>query len=213
MKASIKKYNNSLQSQKGFAGEEWRDVVGYEGLYEVSNLGRVKSLERVVIRKNGRPYTVLERIRECVLDNKGYCLVKLHKYGVKTTYKVHRLVAALFIANPYNKEQVDHIDGNKCNNSAANLRWCTNKENCNYPNIRRAKHYNVATKGKYHHLARPIIGINTKNCALIQYDYIQQSRQDGFNPQLISLCLNNHPHHLTHKGFKWIYAQQKNKNQ
>ena len=186
--------------------EEWRDIVGYEGLYQVSNLGRIKSLKRVVIRKNGKPHAVPERIRVCTLDNKGYRLVKLHKYGVKTTCKVHRLVAASFIANPHNKEQVDHIDGNKSNNSVTNLRWCTNKENCNYPNIRRAKHYNVVMKGKHHHLARPIIGISIKDGRLIQYDYIQQSRQDGFNPQLISMCLNKHPYHLTHRGFRWIYA-------
>lgn len=108
--------------------EEWRAVVGYEGLYQVSNLGRVMSLERYDRAKKFWP----RRIRVLSHDSDGYLVVCLYKDGAKKTCKVHRLVAQAFIDNPNNYPEVNHIDENKENNCIDNLEWCTTKYNLTY---------------------------------------------------------------------------------
>ena len=111
--------------------EEWRDIEGYEGIYQVSSKGRIKSKQREV--KNGENTIKIkkESIR-CVQVNKrrnGYCEISLHKDGKEKRYKVHRLVAQAFIPNELNKSEVNHKDGNKENNCVENLEWVTSKEN------------------------------------------------------------------------------------
>lgn len=112
---------------------EWRDVVGYEGLYEVSNTGVVKSLGRVVFDSIGRVRKIEGRIMKQGMkkDGSGYCTVSLtHSDGTGENAKlVHRIVAEAFIPNPENKEVVNHIDGNKKNNNVTNLEWTTVEEN------------------------------------------------------------------------------------
>ncbi len=102
--------------------EIWMPVVGFEGLYEVSNLGRVKSLKR---------NTTSGGIMKTNI-NKGYEYVHLCKNGKHYNGKVHRLVAEAFLPNPQYKREVNHKDENKLNNSLANLEWATRKENSNY---------------------------------------------------------------------------------
>ena len=109
--------------------ELWKEVVGYEGYYEVSSVGRVRSVDRVITRSNGRTYTNKGKIRATCDDGLGYEQVSLSVEGKYKSRKVHRLVANAFITNPENKLQVNHIDGNKKNNIADNLEWVTNQEN------------------------------------------------------------------------------------
>ena len=114
--------------------EIWKDITGYEGLYQVSNLGEVKSLERMI--SNGKGLVkVKERILTQSITNWGYYRVALYKNGVRKYCKVHRLVAEAFIPNPESKEQVNHIDGNKLNNCVDNLEWSTRIENLNHARI------------------------------------------------------------------------------
>jgi hypothetical protein len=94
--------------------EEWKDVVNYEGLYQVSSEGR--------IRRNGR-------IKSQRIDHGGYCTVWLSKKSIQKCLKVHRIVAEAFIENPQNKRTVNHKDGNKQNNNVCNLEWATHSEN------------------------------------------------------------------------------------
>ena len=102
--------------------EEWRDVVDYEGLYMVSDHGRVKSLPKRTSHRG-------EHIMNTPVGSGGYLYVHLRKDGRNTQKLVHRLVADAFIANEYDKPQVNHIDGNKRNNSVENLEWSTPSEN------------------------------------------------------------------------------------
>lgn len=116
--------------------EIWKDIVGYEGYYQVSDKGRVRSLDRVVILTNG----VVREYKSGVLDpkpnRKGYICVNLCR-GKKDRkgFKVHQLVAKAFIDNPEGKPQVDHINCVKSDNSKINLRWCTNLENQQYATL------------------------------------------------------------------------------
>lgn len=105
--------------------EIWRDVVGYEGLYKVSNFGRIKSLPR-----NGT--VKYERLLRQKVSNKGYCTVALSKHN-KTKYKmVHRLVAEAFLDNPKGLPLINHKDENKLNNYVGNLEWCDAQYNMTY---------------------------------------------------------------------------------
>ena len=96
--------------------EIWKPIIGYENLYQVSNLGKIKSLKRNIILKPSH-------------NRKGYLQIILYKNKNKKVGRIHRLVAEAFIPNPLNKPQVNHIDGNKANNCIYNLEWCTNSEN------------------------------------------------------------------------------------
>lgn len=112
--------------------EIWKSVPGYEGYYEISNTGKVKSITRVITDVNGRQITRKEKELSQNLDNSGYYTVGLNKDGHKTRFKVHRLVALTFISNPNNLPFVNHKDENKLNNYVNNLEWCTQEYNNNY---------------------------------------------------------------------------------
>lgn len=107
-----------------FEAEKWKDIQGYEGKYQVSNYGRIKSLSRKISNGTGY-YMSKEKILKGHVITNGYVQVELQGKGML----IHRLVAETFIENPYNKPQVNHIDGNKTNNIVTNLEWVTNGEN------------------------------------------------------------------------------------
>jgi hypothetical protein len=112
--------------------EIWKDVVGYEGYYQVSNHGRAKSVLRVIQRSNGISQTINEKILKASPSVVGYPVVTMSKdKNYKKAY-VHRLIAESFIPNPENKSEVNHIDGNKENNHVDNLEWVTPSENCQH---------------------------------------------------------------------------------
>ena len=117
--------------------EEWKDIEGYEGLYQVSDWGNVKSLPRLskrsASRHRGTSILINERILKQSFQTSGYKVVVLCKDGNNRQFQVHRLVAEAFIPNPENKPQIDHINTNKAENNVENLRWCTHTENMNNP--------------------------------------------------------------------------------
>ena len=112
--------------------EIWLPIEGYENLYEVSNLGRVRRLESVVTGKNGVTRKVSGKILKPRTQQNGYLTVELYKNGIRRHFLLHRLVATAFLPRSDKKFQVNHLDENKLNNTVENLEWCTAKENNNY---------------------------------------------------------------------------------
>lgn len=120
-------------SLDSFDGELWKDIEGYDGIYQVSNYGRIKSLERDVMRCDGRSFHFTQRILK-YKKARGYNCVGLSDGNVTKYRRVHRLVGFAFVPNPEDWPQMNHKDENPHNNMASNLEWCTQKYNVNYGN-------------------------------------------------------------------------------
>jgi hypothetical protein len=124
----------------------WKSVLGFEGYYEVSSAGEVRSLNRVIIDKNNKT----KRIKGCLMnihkDKAGYCTVNFHVKGKSITKLVHRIVALSFLG--YSELQVDHIDENKSNNQLDNLQYLTSQQNI----IRSIKSRKRNKTSKYHYV-------------------------------------------------------------
>ena len=182
--------------------EEWRDVVGYEGRYQVSSMGRVKSLERTFIDKIGRERYVKECILKPGMDKGGYLRVDLCASGKRKMFSVHRLVCQAFHDNPENKLDVNHINENKTDNRACNLEWSTRIENCNHGtrNVRMA----IAK-------SRPIAQY-TLNGKLLKVwpSTTEAQRQTGFSRG--NICKAAKGNYKTAYGFIWKYVERKEKN-
>jgi hypothetical protein len=116
--------------------ELWKDIQGYEGMYQVSNFGMIRGLDRVRNGKNNKTHRVNGVILKPGIAPNGYLFVILKKPKTKNwIISIHKLVALVFIPNPQNKPQINHKDGNKSNNNYTNLEWCTSKENQNHSSI------------------------------------------------------------------------------
>lgn len=173
--------------------EEWKDIKGYEGLYQVSNCGRIKSLNY--------NHTNKEKIRKKDISNKGYECILLCKNASKKKKLIHRIVAETFIPNPENKPQVNHIDGNKKNNNVKNLEWVTNGENEKhaYENNMKFKHY-----GKDNGMSKPILKYDLNWNFIEEYDSIKQaSKENNIGVSTIVYCLKGKTKKPTKYYFKY----------
>ncbi len=135
--------------------ERWKDVTGYEEIYKISDLGRLKSLDRLIKRRSKGDFFSKGRIRKQAIDKDDYHIACLGKNGNKEYLKIHRLVAIHFIPNPENKPEVNHIginedgkQGNKKDNRVISLQWATTKENSEHA---WENGLNYARKGTKHH--------------------------------------------------------------
>ena len=136
--------------------EIWKDVVGYEGLYQVSNLGNVKSVEREMQNYRGNKFIKVSKPIGKFINKYGYIRVTLYKNGIPRPFTVHRLVATAFIPNPMGLKDINHIDFNKKNNNIENLEWCSRSYNVKHA----IKHNPNILSGIMNHIEkckRPII--------------------------------------------------------
>jgi hypothetical protein len=115
----------------------WKAIKGYEGFYEVSNAGQIRSLDMYLTCRSGAKRLQKGRIKPLYKNNRGYITVNLCKDRIAKRKLVHRLVAEAFIDNKENKPQVNHIDGDISNNNASNLEWVTDNENKSHSSIER----------------------------------------------------------------------------
>ena len=175
--------------------EIWKDVVGYEGLYQVSNLGRVKSLTR----KNVKQDRLLTPT-----NNNGYYCVSLLKNKKRKFCLIHRLVAKTFVENPDNKKEVNHIDGNKKNNRANNLEWCTPSENIIHAYKEKLK--------KPVCLNKQIKQLDMEGNLIKIWSSVKEAGEHfNTSPTNITKCLTGKQ--KTAKGYKWLFVEKKIKNE
>ncbi|WP_124046618.1 NUMOD4 domain-containing protein [Clostridium perfringens] len=173
--------------------EEWRDIEGYEGKYQISNLGNVKSLNYCNTKKAKN----LKHIK----DKDGYLLVCLSKNGSKKLFKVHRLVAKAFLDNLNNYPQVNHKDENKENNRVSNLQWVTPYENINYGTRLERVKKSLKNNSKR---SKCVIGISVNTNEIIRYPSLREAQRNGFSSFCIAACCKKK--RSVHKGYLWEYV-------
>jgi len=170
--------------------EIWKDIKGFESMYQVSNQGNVRSL-RAYAKKRGR----LLALRT---NYSGYIQTDLCKNSKKYTFRVNRLVAEAFIPNPHHYPQVNHIDENKKNNDVSNLEGCTAKYNCNYGNKTKYAGKKISESHK-----KKVVQISKSGMIVKIWTSIKEAQQHGFNN--ISACCSHK--RRTSSGYRWEYYE------
>ena len=170
--------------------EEWKDIKGYEGKYQVSNLGRVRSIPR-----SGKHCTRKEAKIMFLSDRKGYKAITLYKSGKRKTISVHKLVAEAFVPNTKSKPVINHVNGDRADNRAENLEWVTQSENVQH-SFDVLKNYNTDNKS--------VVCIETGE---IFKSMTEASIQTGANRTRIGKCCANKPHCHTAGGYHWRYKE------
>lgn len=182
--------------------EVWKDIEGYEGLYQVSNLGRVKSLERI----NRRGCVVKEKILKLGIckngHNKDRCNVSLWKDNKGSSQLISRLVAKAFIPNPNPEkfDQVNHINEIKTDNRVENLEWCDGKYNMNY---------GTRTKRVSENNSKPVIQYSLNGEFIAEYkSAIDAKEKTGISNAHIGKCCKNKPKYKTAGGYIWKFKNE-----
>lgn len=201
--------------------EVWRDISGYEGVYQISNLGRVK---RLPLGKQWPYRRTHNNIRKPKITKRGYLSVNLSKGNKVKFYLIHRLVAEAFIPNPNNYPLINHLDENPQNNSVDNLEWCTYYHNCMYGHGREkqkasrllndpekkswARAIETRDKNCNCNSSKPVLQLDLNGSIINRYASISEAgRIGGFCTSRICMCCNGKQN--KHKGFKWIYEKDK----
>lgn len=180
--------------------EEWRSVIDYEGIYEVSNMGRVRS---IVADEHYRA-----RILKPALHLRGYLFVNLYKNGKRKPRTIHRLVAKAFIPNPDNLPEVNHKDEDKTNNNVENLEWCTKSHNCSYgTHIARA----IETRNKNggRSAEKIILQCDLQGNVIKEWKSLMEAHRNGFCRRCIQTVLKGKL--KTYKKSLWILKSNYNK--
>lgn len=172
--------------------EIWKNIKGYENEYQISNLGRIKSLKR-----NTKNYKCKEdKILKNKINHNGYLMAYLSQNKKIKCFRVHRLVAEAFIPNPENKPQVNHKDGNKQNNCVDNLEWCTAKENTDHA---------IKNKFRENKYKRKIIQYDKQYNFIKEWNSIKEATNFGFSKSAICQCCRGKRNF--HYNYIWKYKQ------
>lgn len=196
--------NEEFIKSVSLEGEIWKDIIGYEGLYAISNFGRVVSFQRYVVGSRRscmriNPHRVMS-ICKSSTRNGGYMHLYLRNNDGKRLWYIHRLLAIHFIPNPNNYKEVDHIDGNPHNNSLCNLRWVTHKSNQNNPvTIERFKRMYKPKEHYYNSIK--IVRILGKSMKI--YNSVSSAVKEGFSRWHIIKCCKGETE--SYNGERWMY--------
>lgn len=171
--------------------EKWRPVKGYEGLYEVSNYGDVKSIGRTV------HYRITKDKILKPLNDKGYVRVALWKNNKPKYIFIHRLVAQAFIPNTDNLPHINHKDENPLNNHVSNLEWCSQSYNINYGTRNQKAASNIS---------KPVNQYTLNGELIKTWESAREADRNGYNCQCICMCCKGKMN--THKNFVWKYAEE-----
>lgn len=190
-RAQRNKRRKTIAVIENLPNEEWRDVIGYEGLYMVSNLGRVKRLSYVMKNVSGS-YVVPEKLRSIQTNPQGYSSLVLWKNNKHHVVTVHRLVAMAFIPNPNNYPHINHLDSDRANPKADNLEWCTRSHNMRWAydtNNMRSKLN--PPRGEEHHRSVRVAMISKSGEQIKTFACISDAaREIGVVVGSISNCIN-----------------------
>lgn len=192
---------SSLRSSEKAICEIWKPIKGYEGFYLISNLGRIKSLDRTVyqLHKDGgqAKHIYKGKIVKPYAYKGGYVRVGLHKNGEMKTYSVHRLVGEHFLEKKPGKDYINHLDCNKANNNVNNLEWCTQSENIQYAYDNRTKIPPHQKKVSQYDMAGNLIQVWESMAEAARSLGLQQ-------PNISKVCLGKRSQT---GGYKWAYTE------
>lgn len=190
--------------------EIWKDIMGYEGIYQISNQGRIASVSRVLKDKNGKEKRYKGRVLLPQPNSSGYLRVHLKRDGKLKHHFVHRLVALHFVGNPCDDENtiVNHLDSNYLNNAASNLEWTTYKGNMEHAKARGRLHRTAEwlknLRESNEKNGRSVIGTNIETGETVYFVCLNDSRTAGFDPTCVCDCCKGKRNR--HKGYTWRYA-------
>ena len=182
--------------------EIWKDIKGYEGLYQVSNLGRVKSLDKIIVTIDRKNRCQKGKILKLQISKYGYNVITLWNNNISKQFKVHRLVAIAFIPNPNNLPQINHIDEDKLNNKIDNLEWCTALENNHHSNIAKRRHLAGTEASK-----KPVSQYEINGTLVANYESASEASRKIGKPQgrsSICKCCNGQLN--TYNGYIWKWS-------
>lgn len=179
--------------------EEWRDIKNFEGIYQVSNLGRIKSMTRVITYSNGVKHLTKGKVIKPILDTYGYYRITLYKNGKAYQRLWHRVVAEAFVPNPNNFSEINHKNEVRTDNRVENLEWCTKGYNNNYGN-----HNSNLSLSK----RKSIYQIDDSNNVIKKWNSINEALEGLGLPQNnhgnISACLHGRIKHAY--GYRWEFV-------
>lgn len=179
----------------------WKDVIGYEGFYEVSSIGNIRSVGRTVTRIDGVQYFKKSKLMSPCLSSCNYLTVTLTDSASQKSVLVHRIVAMAFVDGFDETLFVNHKDGNKLNNSVENLEWVTRKENVSH-----ACKLGLIPKDADRKDSKKIIQCDKKGNFIKEFDSLKQvQRTLGIPVSNLSAVANNYKHHKTAGGYSWKY--------
>ena len=194
----------------GVLNMNWVKIKGYEEFYEISSSGEIRSKDRTVTDKIGRTRSWKGKVLNPDIAPNGYYRVSFSINRKRKQFYVHRLIAEYFIPNPNNLPQVNHIDGNKLNNSLDNLEWVTVQDNVIHAykngliNFRYGEnHPNYGKFGSESKKAKPVTATNVITNEKKEYGSLIETTEDGFTKSEVSRCCN---HGGTHKGYYFKFT-------